>query len=81
MNARAVLKFAPASRTPPVRNPEPMRGERMQLSPIAWGTPNRELARGICQNILEITPPTVIPFDPRTHAGMRKELRSLGINH
>lgn len=61
--------------------PKPIRAHPVRLSPIAWGTPDRDLARGICRHIVEATPPTVIAFNPRTDARMRRDLRSHGIPH
>lgn len=85
MSPRAVLRLAPrAEQTPAIRPAPPvqvMARAPLQLRPIPWGTRDRELARGVCRLVLEHTPPTVIPFDPRTHARMRKDLRSLGIHH
>lgn len=84
MKSRANLRIAsPSRRAPPQRNPAPvaMSVAPLQLSPIPWGTPDLPLARSLCQNILDTTPPTVIPFDPRTHNRMRRDLRSHGIHH
>lgn len=42
------------------------------LQPIPWGQPDRLLGRAVCWNVLDATPPTVIPFDPRKHARMKR---------
>lgn len=52
---------------------------RMRLSPIQWGKRDPMLARGVCQNIRETMPATVVRFDPFTHSGFRRALRALGI--
>lgn len=49
------------------------------LQPIAWGKPDRELARGICRHLAEATPPIVIPANPITHAALRAFLHTHSI--
>lgn len=51
---------------------------RMRLSPIQRGKRDPALARGVCRNILDATPPRVIAFNPRNDAKVRRELRMLG---
>lgn len=51
----------------------------VQLQPIPWGKPDKALARALGQHVRDSTPAIVIPFNPRTHARVRRVLRSLGI--
>jgi hypothetical protein len=57
------------------------KGTPVQLSPIAWGTRDPVLARGICRHVLEATPPREIAFDPSKEAHLRRTLRSYGMSH
>ncbi len=59
--------------------PEAVRSKPLQLTPIPWGKPDPLLGRGLCRHIVDVTPPVLIPFNPRTHAGLHRVLRSLRI--
>lgn len=56
-------------------------GTAVALKPVAWGQRDPALARGVCRNVLETTPATLIPFNPFTDARLRRFLRSMGIAH
>lgn len=72
MSARSRRRRTPAA------EPTTLDLFRMQLSPIQWGKRDPALARGVCRNILEATPPRVIAFNPLNDASVRRELRLLG---
>lgn len=83
MNARLAARLArPKSHvTPPERNPSlyavpaTMSRAPMQLKPIAWGTPDSTLARMVCENLVETTPPIEVAPNPLTNARIRRLLR------
>lgn len=60
---------------------QPVRAHPIELAPIAWGQPDRALAKGVCRHVLDATPATVIPFHPASDARLRRALRSHHIPH
>lgn len=90
MNSRLaanLLRLSDHGHRPPVRNPGPpvaarpsMSRHPIQLQPIAWGKPDKTLARALGQHVRDATPAIVIPFNPLNHARVRRVLRSLGIH-
>lgn len=85
MNSR---RFAPlrfiggASRQAvPRALPTPIVGNPVQLTPIPWGKPDRDLGRLVCRHVVDVTPPIVIPCNPFTEAKTLRTLRSHAIFH
>jgi hypothetical protein len=53
----------------------------VQLQPIPWGKPDPKLARIVLRNIVDTTPPTIVPFNPRIEARIRSDLRKARVDH
>ena len=53
--------------------------QRVRLTPIPWGRPDRALARGVCEHMRRATPPLELPFNPRTDRKVRETLRRMGV--
>lgn len=49
------------------------------LTPIAWGSPDRELAKVVRTSVEAATPATVIPWAPG-QGGLRRRLRSMHVH-
>lgn len=60
--------------------PTPIVGKPLRLQPVQFGKRDSDMARVVCQAIVDAAPVTLIRFNPLTHARMRRDLRSLGIN-
>jgi hypothetical protein len=73
-NLRILVKSDPPFRNPPAPEAERIAPRRLQLKPIPWGQRDRDLGRAVCWHICDATPPTVIPFNPRKHAQMKRHL-------
>ena len=81
MNPRlAANLLRPKLSLAPEPAPQSMSRHPVQLQPIAWGKPDKTLARALGQHVRQATPAIVIPFNPLTHAKVRRVLRSLGIH-
>lgn len=50
-----------------------------ELKPIAFGTPDRKLARAVCASIERATPGIAIPYIRRIDRKLREYLRTHGI--
>lgn len=81
MNARLRANLLrPKLALAPEPAPQTMSRHPVRLPPIAWGTPDKALARALGQHVRDATPAIVIPFNPLNHARVRRVLRSLGIH-
>lgn len=54
-------------------------GKIMQLQKMRHGKRDQDLARAVCTNIAETTPPTEIPANPLIQAQLNDFLRARGI--
>lgn len=84
MNARLAARLARSNIASPERNPTPaLRAVPATISraPLVltngpeFGKPDRLLARMVCQNLAETTPPIQVAPNPLTNARIRRLLR------
>lgn len=66
--------------TLPFASPVPVARLSRELKPIAWGTPDPKLARGVCRSIERATPVITIPYIRRVDRKLREYLRTHGIH-
>lgn len=79
MARRAPFYLVPTPE-PEVAEVRSLRAPPMQLKPIAWGKPDKQLARVLFGHMGDANPPIEIPFNPLTDARVRQTLKSLGIH-
>jgi hypothetical protein len=51
----------------------------VELRPIQWGKRDAVLARVVARSMAEANPPTIIPYNIRTHSRIRLDLRRLKV--
>ena len=76
---RAVRPVEPEPARPPVETTSERKG--VQLQPIPWGEPDEHLGRILLRHIVEATPPTIVPFNPRIEHRLRSDLRKARASH
>lgn len=75
----AALRAVKATQAPAM--PEPITGTPMQLTPIAWGKRDPDLARVVLSHIESVNASIVIPYNPIRNEKVRRILASHSIVH
>lgn len=77
-NPHAVARLAKMNIVSSLRKPS-VTVNPIVLTPIAWGKPDRELAKVVRTSVGAATPATVIPWAPG-QAGLRRRLCSMHVH-